>query len=262
MKLYFEILESFLAKCVVGINQHWMPLVMIKYLKHSSPDYSKNRVRLNLRLERSRGHSYQQCKTFDHFWNSDNVHAFCLHSDLITECSCLFLDSSWSQRGLVWYWHPWDYIQQENTIDWHWMSIQFPSVRNVCVCVCVCVFASVMWPYVIWPLIFSLPFLLLLFFFPLIMPCHTGFLFLSLKQARYISNQPLWTWYNMCIKFTSPRSAYSCLLLIVQFSTQTLPLRKQLPVSLSTLINFILGWRNLVGCHLWGRTELDTTEAT
>ena len=136
------------------------------------------------------------------------------------------------------------------------------SEMCVCVCVCVCVFASVMWPYVIWPLIFSLPFLLLLFFFPLIMPCHTGFLFLSLKQARYISNQPLWTWYNMCIKFTSPRSAYSCLLLIVQFSTQTLPLRKQLPVSLSTLINFILGWRNLVGCHLWGRTELDTTEAT
>ena len=22
------------------------------------------------------------------------------------------------------------------------------------------------------------------------------------------------------------------------------------------------GWRNLVGCHLWGRTELDTTEVT
>ena len=22
------------------------------------------------------------------------------------------------------------------------------------------------------------------------------------------------------------------------------------------------GWRSLVGCHLWGRTELDTTEAT
>ena len=23
-----------------------------------------------------------------------------------------------------------------------------------------------------------------------------------------------------------------------------------------------LGWRSLVGCHLWGRTELDTTEAS
>ena len=22
------------------------------------------------------------------------------------------------------------------------------------------------------------------------------------------------------------------------------------------------GWQSLVGCHLWGRTELDTTEAT
>ena len=22
------------------------------------------------------------------------------------------------------------------------------------------------------------------------------------------------------------------------------------------------GWASLVGCHLWGRTELDTTEAT
>ena len=22
------------------------------------------------------------------------------------------------------------------------------------------------------------------------------------------------------------------------------------------------GWGNLVGCHLWGRTELDTTEVT
>ena len=53
-----------------------------------------NRARLNLRLERGRGHSYQQGKAFDHFWNLDNVHAFCLHSDLITECSCLFLDSS------------------------------------------------------------------------------------------------------------------------------------------------------------------------
>ena len=111
-------------------------------------------------------------------------------------------------------------------------------LSETCVCVCVCLFLS----YV--ALCYLTSYFLsdcfsFCFFFSLIMPCHTGFLFLSLKQARYLSDQPLWTWYNICIKVTSPRSAYSSLLLIVQFSTQTLPLRKQLPVSLSTLINFI-----------------------
>ena len=143
---------------------------------------------------------------------------------------------------------------------WLALDVNPVSICQKCVCVCVCL------PQLCGPMLFDLLFSLCCFSFcffpPLLMPCHTGFLFLSLKQARYISNQPLWTWYNICIKFTSPRSAYSCLLLIVQFSTQTLPLRKQLPVSLPTLINFILGWQSLVGCHLWGRTELDTTEAT
>lgn len=62
--------------------------------------------------------------------------------------------------------------------------------------------------------------------------------FLSLKQAKYISSQHVWTWYNLYIKFTSPGSAHSCLLLIIQFATQTLPPGEALPVSLSTLIHF------------------------
>ena len=151
---------------------------------------------------------------------------------------CLFLDSSWSQRGLVWYWHP---VRSPSTGKRYWLALAVNpvSICQKCVCVCVCVSFPQLCGPMLFDLLFSLDCFSFCFFFSLIMPCHTGFLFLSLKQARYLSDQPLWTWYNICIKVTSPRSAYSSLLLIVQFSTQTLPLRKQLPVSLSTLINFI-----------------------
>lgn len=62
-------------------------------------------------------------------------------------------------------------------------------LSEMCVCVCVCL------PQLCGPMLFDLLFSLCCFSFcffpPLLMPCHTGFLFLSLKQARYISNQPL-----------------------------------------------------------------------
>ena len=59
---------------------------------------------------------------------------------------------------------------------------------GVCVCVCVCLSYVALCYLTSYFLSAVSP---LAFFFPLIMPCHTGFLFLSLKQARYISNQPL-----------------------------------------------------------------------
>ena len=39
-------------------------------------------------------------------------------------------------------------------------------------------------------------------------------------------------------------------------------LEKEMATHSSVLAGEFQGWRNLVGCHLWGRTELDTTEAT
>ena len=160
------------------------------------------------------------------------MHFFFIQTSLQSEV-CLFLDSSWSQRGLVWYWHP---VRSPSTGKRYWLAL---AVNPVSICqkrVCVCLFLSyVALCYLTSYFLSASPFA---FISSLIMPCHIGFLSLSVKQARYISNQPLWPWYNICIKFTSPRSAYSSLL-IVHLSTQTLPLRKQLPVSLSTLINFI-----------------------
>ena len=39
-------------------------------------------------------------------------------------------------------------------------------------------------------------------------------------------------------------------------------LEKEMATHSSVLAWRIPGWGSLVGCHLWGRTELDTTEAT
>ena len=39
-------------------------------------------------------------------------------------------------------------------------------------------------------------------------------------------------------------------------------LEKEMPTHSSALAWKIPGMGSLVGCHLWGRTELDTTEAT
>ena len=40
------------------------------------------------------------------------------------------------------------------------------------------------------------------------------------------------------------------------------PLKKEMATHSSVLAWRIPGTADLVGCHLWGRTELDTTEAT
>ena len=77
--------------------------------------------------------------------------------------------------------------KSENTLGCRCQSSFHLS--EMCVCVCVCL------PQLCGPMLFDLLFSLCCFSFcffpPLLMPCHTGFLFLSLKQARYISNQPL-----------------------------------------------------------------------
>ena len=39
-------------------------------------------------------------------------------------------------------------------------------------------------------------------------------------------------------------------------------LEKEMATDSSVLAWRIPGWGSLVGCHLWGRTELDTTEVT
>ena len=39
-------------------------------------------------------------------------------------------------------------------------------------------------------------------------------------------------------------------------------LEKEMATHSSVLAWESQGWGSLVGCHLWGRTELDTTEAT
>ena len=39
-------------------------------------------------------------------------------------------------------------------------------------------------------------------------------------------------------------------------------LEKEMATHSSVLVWRILGTESLVGCHLWGRTELDTTEVT
>ena len=40
------------------------------------------------------------------------------------------------------------------------------------------------------------------------------------------------------------------------------PLEKEMATHSSILVWRIQGTQSLVGCHLWGRTELDRTEAT
>ena len=39
-------------------------------------------------------------------------------------------------------------------------------------------------------------------------------------------------------------------------------LEKEMATHSMFLLGESQGWQSLVGCHLWGRTELDTTEAT
>ena len=48
----------------------------------------------------------------------------------------------------------------------------------------------------------------------------------------------------------------------IQSLGQEDPLEKEMAMHSSVLAWRIQGQRSLVGCHLWGRTEVDTTEVT
>ena len=49
---------------------------------------------------------------------------------------------------------------------------------------------------------------------------------------------------------------------MVQFLDQEGPLEKETAAHSVFLPGEFHGWRSLVGCYLWGNTELDMTEAT